>query len=248
MNRRIALAWLAHLYTGLGLVCALLALRALGEERPLDVFLWLAAAFAIDASDGALARRVRVDLYTPHFSGRKLDDIIDYLNYTFVPVCFIWQQGLLSEAWLPVLGFTLIASAYGFCSEAAKTDDGYFTGFPSYWNVVAFYLYFLQPPELVAGTLIVVLALMTFWPVRYLYPTKSPEARLISLGGGALWGLLCLWLVRQPDAPRIWVYLSLLYPAWYMSFSFWLHFTKPPRLEPSEPSALLGASSGTEGS
>jgi len=233
VNRPVVLAWLAHSYTGLGLVCALLALRALGEDRPLDVFLWLGAAFAIDATDGFFARRARVDLHTPHFSGRKLDDIIDYLNYTFVPVCFIWQQGLLSEAWLPVLGFILLASAYGFCSEAAKTDDGYFTGFPSYWNVVAFYLYFLQPPEAIGGVVILVLALMTFWPVRYLYPTKNREAQVISLGGGILWGMLCLWLLRQSQPPLAWVYASLLYPAWYMGFSFWLHFTRPRQSDPA---------------
>jgi phosphatidylcholine synthase len=142
-------------------------------------------------------------------------------------VCFIYQQALLPEAWLPVLAFTLIASAYGFCSEAAKTEDGYFTGFPSYWNVVAFYLYFLRPPEWVAGPVVVVLALMTFCPVRYLYPTKNHEAQPVSLGGGVLWALLCLWLLRHPEPPREWVYLSLLYPAWYMGYSFWLHYTRP---------------------
>jgi phosphatidylcholine synthase len=227
VNRRSILAWLVHVYTGLGLVCALLALRALGEDRPLEVFFWLVVAFVIDASDGVLARRARVDLYTPHFSGRKLDDIIDYLNYTFVPVCFIWQQELLTDGWWPVLAFTLIASAYGFCSEAAKTDDGYFTGFPSYWNVVAFYLYFLQPPEQVAAVVIAALALMTFWPVRYLYPTKNHEAQWFSIGGGVAWGILCLWLVQHPEPPRQWVWISLLYPAWYMGYSFWLHYTRP---------------------
>ncbi|MEQ8861644.1 MAG: CDP-alcohol phosphatidyltransferase family protein [Pseudomonadales bacterium] len=224
MNVPAVLAWLAHLYTGLGLICAALALRALAEGRPLGVFLWLAVAFVIDATDGVFARRVRVDLHTPHFSGRRLDDIIDYLNYTFVPVCLIYQQGLLAEPWLPVLAFTLIASAYGFCSEGAKTRDGYFTGFPSYWNVVAFYLYFLQPHELVSVAVVVILTAMTFWPVRYLYPTRNRHARVVSLGGGALWGGLCLWLVWQPDPPRGLLYLSLIYPAWYMAYSFYLHF------------------------
>jgi phosphatidylcholine synthase len=227
LHRAVILPWVAHAYTGLGLVCALLAFRALSEDRPLDVFLWLAVAFVIDATDGVLARRVRVDLYTPQFSGRKLDDIIDYLNYTFVPVCFIFQQGLLSEPWLPLLGFVLIASAYGFCSEAAKTDDGYFTGFPSYWNVVAFYLYFLRPPELLVGAGVILLALMTFWPVRYLYPTKNHEAQRFSVGGGVLWGALCLWLVLQRTPNPLWVYLSLSYPAWYLGYSFYLHFNRP---------------------
>jgi len=224
VNRAAIVAWSAHLYTGLGLVCALLALHALVEARALDVFFWLAVAFAIDATDGVVARLVRVDLHTPHFSGRKLDDIIDYLNYTFIPVCFIYEQGALPDGWLPVLGLVLIASAYGFCSDAAKTEDGFFTGFPSYWNVVAFYLYFLQPPQLLAGVVVVVLALMTFWPIRYLYPTKNREARAMSVGGGVLWGLLCIWLVTHPAPPVEGFYVSLLYPAWYMGYSFYRHF------------------------
>lgn len=226
MNPSIALAWMAHLYTSAGLVCAAFAVRALLDDRPLDVFLWLVVAFVVDATDGVLARRVRVDVHTPHFSGRKLDDIIDYLNYTFVPVCLIYQQDLLPPVWQPVLAFTLIASAYGFCSDAAKTDDGFFTGFPSYWNVVAFYLYFLEPPGTAAGVLMAVFALMTFWPVRYLYPTKNPEGRLIGLGGGVLWGLACLWLIEHPQAPPVWLYVSLAYPLWYLAYSFYLHFRR----------------------
>lgn len=227
MNRSVGIAWLVHLYTSLGLVCALFAILALVENRALDVFFWLALAFAIDASDGAVARWAQVKTHTPNFSGRKLDDITDYLNYTFIPVCFIYQQGLLSEAWLPVLGFTLIASAYGFCSETAKTADGFFTGFPSYWNVVAFYLFLLELPAAAAGVLIFVLAAMTFWPVRYLYPSKSKEAQSLSIGGGVLWGFLCLWMVLQPELPYGVIVASLIYPLWYMGYSFYLHFTLP---------------------
>ena len=35
----------------------------------------------------------------------------------------------------------LLSSAYGFGSTDAKTSDHFFTGFPSYWNIVALYLY-----------------------------------------------------------------------------------------------------------
>jgi len=150
-----------------------------------------------------------------------------YLNYTFVPVCFIYVQGLLDGPWLGLLGFVLVASAYGFCSAAAKTSDGYFTGFPSYWNVVALYLYLLSPPQWASATVVVVLALMTFWPVRYLYPTRNPRARAISIGGGVVWGAVCLWLLVWPDRSAPWVAVSLLYPAWYMGFSFYLHCTTP---------------------
>lgn len=227
MSRMHVLSWAVHFYTSLGLVCALLALRALGEQRPLDVFFWLAVAFAIDASDGTMARKLEVEKRLPYFSGRKLDDIIDYLNYTFIPIYFIYQQGLLGSSWLPVLGFTLIASSYGFCSEAAKTDEGFFTGFPSYWNVVAFYFYYLKLPETLAGSILLILALMTFWPVRYLYPSKTKQARWVNIGGGILWGCLCTWMVFQPQPDPLWIWGSLLYPAWYMGYSFYLHYTLP---------------------
>lgn len=208
-------------------MCALLALRALGAGEPRAVFLWLAVAFVIDASDGVLARRARVDLHTPHFSGRKLDDIIDYLNYTFVPVCLIGHLGLVPDVALPVLAFTLIASAYGFCSDLAKTDDGYFTGFPSYWNVVAFYLYLLTPPGWLAAAIVFLLACLTFWPTRYLYPSKNRIGQHFGLLAGSAWALLCFALLWVEQPPSVYVWLSLLYPAWYLGFSFWLHFTRP---------------------
>ncbi|MFM7121050.1 MAG: CDP-alcohol phosphatidyltransferase family protein [Gammaproteobacteria bacterium] len=227
MHHRVILAWAVHAYTALGLVCALLALRALGASDPEAVFFWLVVAFAIDASDGVLARRVRVDLHTPHFSGRKLDDITDYLNYTFVPVCLIGHLGLVPDAAWPVLAFALISSVYGFCSDVAKTDDGYFTGFPSYWNVVAFYLYLLTPPGWLASAIVLMLACMTFWPTRYLYPSKNPIGQRLGLVGGVAWAVVCVGLlwVEQPAPVLVW--LSLLYPAWYLGFSFWLHFTQP---------------------
>ena len=97
----------------------------------------------VDATDGTLARLVRIKKAVPSFDGRRLDDLIDFQTYTCLPLLLIWSAGLLppgQEAWLL---FPLAASAYGFCQVQAKTDDGYFLGFPSLWNVVAMYLYVL---------------------------------------------------------------------------------------------------------
>lgn len=223
------LAWLVHLYTSFGLVCGLLALHAVGNGEPRLVFAWLALAYAIDCTDGMLARRVRVEIHVPRFSGAKLDDITDYLNYTFVPIVFLLQQGLLDETWLPLLGFTLIASAYGFCSEGAKTSDGYFTGFPSYWNVVAFYAYYIEPPQWLLAAVVAALAVMTFWPIRYLYPSKNRHWQLLSVGGGVIWACGCLWLLAQEHPPIEWVYGTLVYPAWYMGVALWMRIAGPPQ-------------------
>ena len=92
--------------------------------------------------------QVRIKEVVPGFDGRRLDDIVDFLNYTFLPLLLIWRAGILpagQEAWLFL---PLLASVYGFCQVQAKTEDGYFLGFPSLWNLVALYLYVLPLPRL----------------------------------------------------------------------------------------------------
>ena len=52
--------------------------------------------------------------------------------------------------------------AYGFNTDVAKTDDHYYTGFPSYWNVVALYAYALRvSPEVTAAWVVEAFAILT---------------------------------------------------------------------------------------
>lgn len=230
-------AWSVHFYTSLGLVAGLLALIAVAEGRPRDVFIFLGLALWIDSTDGMLARGWEVLVWTPRFDGRKLDDITDYLTYTFIPVFFIYQFELVSGIWTLSLPVVLLASAYGFCQAAAKTEDGYFTGFPSYWNVLAFYFYLLHTPAAVNGLLLLFFAVMVFVPIKYVYPSRTPVLRQLNIGLG-LFGFLIAGLIvinfNHPD-PRL-VYLSLIYPSYYLILSVVLHFR--PRLR-----SRLGASS-----
>jgi phosphatidylcholine synthase len=218
-------AWAVHFYTSLGLIAGLLALIAVAEGRPRDVFLFLGLALWIDSTDGMLARGWEVITWTPRFDGRKLDDITDYLNYVFIPVFFIYHFELVSGIWTLVLPLVLLASAYGFCNKAAKTEDGYFTGFPSYWNVLAFYFYLLNSPSAGVGLLLLFFTLMVFVPIKYIYPSRTPILRQLNIGLGFFWFLIiCLIMInfKHPD-PRL-VYLSLIYPVYYMLLSFYLHF------------------------
>jgi phosphatidylcholine synthase len=218
-------AWAVHFYTSLGLVAGLLAIIAVAEGRPRDVFFFLGLALWIDATDGMLARGWEVTVWTPRFDGRKLDDITDYLNYTFIPVFFAYHFGLVTGVWTVSLPVVLLASAYGFCQKAAKTEDGYFTGFPSYWNVLAFYFYLLKTPSALNGILLFFWAVMVFVPIKYIYPSRTPVLRTLNIGLGFFGFLiLCLIMVNfnHPD-PRL-VYLSLIYPVYYIVVSFYLHF------------------------
>jgi phosphatidylcholine synthase len=227
------LAWGVHLYTATGLFCAagIAVLMASPEPSP-DAFRWSFAlmllATLIDATDGTLARAVRVKEVLPGFDGRRLDDIVDFLTYTTLPLLLIWRARLLPPGWDAALLLPLLASAYGFCQVSAKTDDGYFLGFPSYWNLVAFYLYVLRLSPWASLGLVVLLALLTFIPTRYLYPSQRGRLNQVTNVLAAVWVGLVLWILwRLPaDDPeeglaRQLGVLSLFFPVYYMAAS-WL--------------------------
>jgi phosphatidylcholine synthase len=226
-------AWGVHLYTAIDLVIAarmaVLLVRG-GAEAIREAFVLMLVASLVDATDGTLARKVRVKAVLPEFDGRKLDDIIDFLTYTFLPLLLVWRAGLFPEGAEPWLLLPLLASAYGFCQVEAKTDDGYFLGFPSLWNVVAFYLYVLHLPGWLAVAIVSLLALMTFVPSRYLYPSSHPGALNVASNLlGAPWCcLLLVVMIRLPagdsmiaDDPTWWLAAgSLYFPIFYMVASW----------------------------
>jgi phosphatidylcholine synthase len=228
-----ALAWCVHLYTALGLLAAagmaVLIVRG-GDQAFRGAFVLMIAATLIDATDGTLARRVRVKAVLPGFDGRRLDDLIDFLTFTSLPLLLIWRAQLLPPGWEPALLLALLASAYGFSQAEAKTPDGYFLGFPSYWNIVAFYLYALQPmPGWLSVALVVVPALLTFVPSRYLYPSQHGRLNLLTNTLGLPWlGLLVAVLCYLPtDRNRAWwlALASLYYPAYYLLVSWGISVT-----------------------
>jgi phosphatidylcholine synthase len=231
------LAWCVHLYTALGLVAAagmaVLIVRGGPDAFRLTFVLMFLATF-IDATDGTLARLVRIKEVLPGFDGRKLDDLTDFLNYTALPLLLIWRAGLLPEGQAGWLIVPLLASAYGFCQMAAKTADGYFLGFPSLWNVVAFYLYVIHPDGWASLGVLLTLALLTFVPTRHLYPSQPGRLNQWGLILGVVWGgllgwALWRWLVhpswagpRGDETLRTVVLVSLFYPAYYMLASWGL--------------------------
>lgn len=224
MSARIALAWLVHLYTALGAVLAFFALLFI-EQGKFQEALWLMAlAVLIDASDGTLARMVRVKELIPGFDGDRLEDIVDYLNYVFVPSLFLIRAELLPQEdafWLAAV--PLVASAYGFCQKEAKTPDHFFLGFPSYWNIVVFYLYVMQTPRWINAFLILVLSALVFVPLKYLYPSRSPILRGFTITAGSIWGaLVFIMIYTLPQPPKLIVLISLLFPAYYFGLSLWI--------------------------
>jgi phosphatidylcholine synthase len=225
---RVFLAWLVHLYTALGAIVAFFAILLIEQSRFEHAFWLMALSVAIDASDGTLARAARVKELIPEFDGDRLEDIVDYANYVIVPSLFLLRADLLPQQdslWLAAL--PLIASAYGFCQKEAKTADHFFRGFPSYWNVVAFYLYVLEPPLWFNAFLVILLSILVFVPIRYVYPSRSPRFRGLTNALGVLWGIsVVLTVYLLPEPPRMLVFASLLFPAYYVVLSLWLEFCR----------------------
>jgi phosphatidylcholine synthase len=222
-----ALAWCVHVFTSLGLVAAagIAVLIVRGDEesfRGAFVLMWLATL--IDAVDGTFARRARVKEVLPDFDGRRLDDLIDFQTYTSLPLLLIWRANLLPGSWALLLLAPLIASAFGFSQSSAKTHDGYFLGFPSYWNIVAFYCYFLALPALLTAVAILLLAFLTFIPSRYLYSTQPGKLNLMTNVLAIPWAALVLWITFQGSTHGgTLVLISLYFPVFYLGTSWCLN-------------------------
>lgn len=215
-----------HVYTASGVLLAFLATIEICSSTPDPrlVFLLLAGAVLIDATDGTLARRWDVKHVLPAIDGRKIDDIVDYLTYTFVPLLLVWRMGWVPSPAAAWIAPALVASLFGFANSGAKDETGgFFLGFPSYWNIVAFYAGFIHLwyGGGVNAATILLLAGLTVMPVKFLYPTLAPRPwRLPVILGAIVWlGIMIALLPDYPQAPRWAVWLSLVYPVFYIVLS-----------------------------
>ena len=214
-----------HAYTASGTVLALLIVLA-AIDGDVRTALWLGlAALVIDGTDGTLARRFGVKERLPWFDGARLDDIVDYLTYVFAPVILLLQGGYLPDGRTGTLvaALPLLASSYQFCRTDAKTDDHFFLGFPSYWNVVAFYAVAMDLSPGVVSTVVVVCAVLVAVPIGYVYPSRMTELRRLTVTLSLAWMVSYGLIVsRLPDPPSLLLGASLLYVGYYVALSLHL--------------------------
>ncbi len=228
LGRRLA-AWSVHAFTASGAVLSVLALLWASAGLFERAALCMLATMFIDSVDGTLARRVGVVHVTPRIDGRRLDDIVDYLGFVVVPVAFMVWSGHLPWgvggpwAWLWAAP-PLLASAYGFAQTDAKTEDDFFLGWPSYWNVVALYLWLLDIGPAAGAAWVLLFSAAIFVPFKYIYPSKLRVLRAPTTFLGLVWGALLLGAVLWPDRSvgRLMAQASLAYVAYYLVLSGWL--------------------------
>lgn len=214
-----------HLYTASGAVLTLLIVVSAFQGETVRALWLMLLTLAIDSTDGLLARRLRVSEALPHFDGALLDNIVDYMTYVLAPMLVLWSGGFLPEGSMGVVvaALPLLASSYQFCRVDAKTDDHFFLGFPSYFNVVAFYAIVFGLSPVATSAVLVVCSVMVFVPIRYVYPTRTVAFRKLSLLLTGLWLLsYAAILLQLPEPDPIVLAYSLLYLLYYFGLSLYL--------------------------
>ena len=218
---RLVLAWGVHLFTASGGVVGALALLSIWSGEFDNAALLMILALFIDSVDGSLARAVGVSEVLPNVDGRRLDDMVDYLNFVIVPVVFMASAGRL-PGWEWVAP-PILASAYGFAQASAKTEDDFFLGWPSYWNVVALYCWLQDYSTTTGAFWVVVCSFAIFLPFKYVYPSKvdRPIFRHTLVVAGLAWAVLLVVAIVAPDlGDRLYlVEISFAYLVYYMVLS-----------------------------
>jgi phosphatidylcholine synthase len=209
-------AFAVHILTATGVGFGLLALLAAHERRFTAMFLWLGIALFVDGIDGPLARRLRVKEVLPHWSGETLDLVVDFLNYVVVPTYALVLSGIIPAPFSYAAGAAIaVTSALYFADTRMKTEDAFFRGFPTAWNVVVFYLLIGKPSPEIALGIVGVLCIMTFIPVPFLHPFRVKRLRYLTLALLAAWAALALTALAYDLSPPRAVWLALLVIAVY---------------------------------
>jgi phosphatidylcholine synthase len=224
--KRQAYAYGVHLFTATGAVWGFLGIIAIFKHDWKLAVLWMILAILVDGFDGMLARWADVKTYASRIDGALLDNILDYLNYVVIPAFFLLEADFLPAGFkLPIAFLILLTSAYQFTQVDAKTDDTneyFFKGFPSYWNVVVLYMLVMGLNPWLNLALLVVFNILVFVPIKYVYPSRDTRMKKLTLILSYIYGIIGIWGIMQyPDVPKWVVWVSFIYVAYYLALSLW---------------------------
>jgi phosphatidylcholine synthase len=197
------IAWSVHAFTTFGIVAGFLALVAVLKGDAFTAFVWLGVALFVDGVDGSLARKARVTEYTPNFDGASLDLVIDYFTYVAVPALMVYWFNMVpvnfifsGDTWSLICAVTIMAvSCYTFANVGMKSSDYYFVGFPALWNVVVLYFYLFDTGPVTNLITILLLAVLTFIPVKFVHPLRVTHWRSITIPVTIVWAAMALSLI-----------------------------------------------------
>jgi phosphatidylcholine synthase len=194
---RVVAAAAVHVFTASGIVLALLALLDVLAGRYEWAFGWLFLALMVDAVDGAFARAVGVIEVLPRFSGERLDLVIDYVTYVFVPIVALLVGGfLVGTVGTIVAAVALLSALYHFSDLESKAQDNCFVGFPAVWNIVAFCVFALGIKGSWVLAVVLGLAVLTFVPMHWIHPMRVGRLLALNVAVSVASIAAGLWILR----------------------------------------------------
>ena len=212
-----AYLFLVHILTASGAAFALLAVLATQQNNWQGTFALLGLALFVDAIDGPLARHLRVSERLPKWDGSALDYVIDYTTYVFVPAIIVANSGLLQKTSGMIAAIIIsVTGAIYFADRRMKQPDNSFRGFPAVWNMPVFVLFVFQPPVTVTILVILLLALLTFLPVRFVHPNRVIKWRALTLAMTAIWAISAAWITFLDFQPPVVAKALLLISSLYL--------------------------------
>lgn len=252
----------------MGILAGFLGLLSVLDGSPRAALIWLLVAMVIDGLDGPIARRYDIARVIPHIDGNALDLMIDYVCCVVAPALFLHRFNLLPREYdisLICVGLILISSLYVMSNKNIQTDDCYFNGFPSMWNLVVNVLFAVQAREWVAVVVVLVFVVVSFVPVKFIHPVRVRDLRRITLPVLTVWlcaMLYITWILDESTAgcsnqcldPGEEFLQGVIYAgaAWILGVGIWRTLRGAPSDEPPKwmgqgknAAAASSSSSGT---
>jgi len=129
-----------------------------------------------------------------------------------------------------------ISSSYQFCQLNAKTNDHFFVGFPSYWNVIAIYMMCFQSPQWLNVLIIIILTIFSFIPIKYIYLSRTEyisDAKVVKIFTFLFTMLAAIStfmavLFYPVKTPSLFIAIIIIFTVFYIAFSFKLNI-KPAK-------------------
>ena len=221
IERRVTV-WCIHAFTMSGLLWALLAVDSLRSGDIKMMWLWLGIALIVDAVDGPMSRAADVTKVVPWFSGVMMDNVVDYLTWTFIPAVFMFLYIPLGPGKWPILAAALGLGSSMFCyaNTKMKSSDWYFVGFPAAWNVVAIIMWLFATPWWFNWLIVVIFTVLAVIPFKWIHPFRVTHLRIFNATAAALWVVTTAVMVGLYPARPLWLMIVwLVAGVWLMVVS-----------------------------
>jgi phosphatidylcholine synthase len=178
-------AWAVHVFTTLGIVAAMLALRDVLTGHPDYAITWMLLTLLIDGVDGPIARALEVEARVPRIDGFMLDLIIDYVTCVVVPACFMYEFKVVPQNnfGIAVLCAMVFTSAIWFARKDMMTEDNWFRGFPAAWNLVAPLMFLLEARTWVGASITILLSVLSLTNMPYPHIARARWMRKWTVAG-----------------------------------------------------------------